>query len=293
MKKHFSNFLLKAAMAVIIISVTFFLTTCQSMPSSVVQEPQFKVLSTDFVNISLNNGIQMLSKVQVTNPNSFKIPYPETDWSLFVNNSTSSFLNGTVKKGQDIIARGSAVIDVPFTVDFVRLINEASVLRGSQHVPYKIAMGMKFNIPVLGVKSYDLEHQGQLPLPQQPVITNPSINMGSFDLTRAVLNVSMNIVNPNDFQLPAPKITYDYIINNNSFIKGSSQNDSPLAAKSTTPFNFQLQVTYADLFRSFASLMTASNAATRLNYTIDWAVPSALNWNNAASQIPFTLPIRR
>jgi len=290
MKRKISRFLLKVLMAGILLSAALSLTTCESIPvGAVIQEPELKFLSADLTGITLN-GLQLLCKIQVNNPNQFKIPYPETDWSFFINNN--SFLKGTVRKGQDIKARSSAIIDLPVNIEYLGIFNSFRSLRGNAQVPYRIATSMKIPIPVLGEKIYNIEYTGQLPLPQQPKVSNPTMSLSTSDATRAELVVSMNLENPNSFPVPAPKITYDYMINRSSFIKGTVENERPLAARATTPVNFRIQVSYTDLIRSFATLITASSVATTLNYSLDFGVPG-FNWNDFASAIPFTLPIRR
>jgi len=289
MQKQIRNLLTKIAITGIVLSVILQLTTCQSL-SKVVKEPVFTFQSVEFAGID-TKGIKMLGKVQVKNPNKFEIPFPETDYSLLVN--TNQFLKGTIKKDQRIKAGGSAIIEIPMNVEYVGLFNTIrSLTRGTPQAAYKVALGIKVPTPVFGEKVWNLERNGNLPLPQTPKINSPSIKLGTIDTTKAELIVAMKLENPNSFQIPAPKITYDYMINRNSFIKGNVANQKPLAAKSTSDVEFRMQVNYTDLFRSFASLITAREVSTSLNYSCDFGL-SELGFNIVSSALPFTLPIRR
>ena len=288
MKKKTYLFLTKIVMTAVVLFTLLFMTTCETLASGL-KEPRFTFQSAQFLNMSVN-GLQLLCKVQVQNPNSFEIPFPETDWALSINRN--AFANSTVSNSQRIRAGGSTVIDVPINLDFAGIFRSITSLRGTSRADYKVDMGFKIPIPVFGTKVWKLDHSGNLPLPQAPRLNSPSIRLGDINLTRAELIVSMNFENPNTFTLPAPKITYNYMVNNNSFIRGTLDNLGTLAASATTPINFRLQVTYADLFRSFAALMTQSNVATNLDFTCDFGFAD-YGWNTLNNVLPFTLPIRR
>jgi len=287
MKNNFSNFLTKivrtAAMVIVILS----LSACQTL-SSVLKEPEVSFHSVSLANINLN-GLQLISKLQVKNPNGFEIPFPETDWNLILNNN--SFLTGTVRKSQSIRPRESTIIEIPVNLDFLNILNTFASFKGRQNIGYKIALGVKIPIPLLGEKVWNLEHQGSLPLPQLPRLSSPSIKLGTVNTSGAEVLVSLNFENPNSFPLPSPKINYNYSINRNSFIRGEV-NNKPLAASVTTPIELKLQVTYADLFRSFASLLTSSSVSSVFSFDCDFGIPF-LGGNITNRELPLTLPLRR
>jgi len=278
----------KLFMTVLIFFITFSFTTCGTL-SSVVQDPKISIHSMDVTNITFN-GVQMLCKVRVENPNSFEIPFPETDWEFFLN--TNSFIKGTVKNNQRIKARNSTIVDVPVSFNYVQVFNTFASLKGTRQANYKIALGVKIPMPVFGDKTWNIQHEGNVPMPQLPRLNSPSMTVGNVDLTRAEILVNLNFENPNSFQLPAPKITYNYHVNRNSFIRGNVDNNTPLAANTTTPVSFRLQVTYADLFRSFASLVTQREVASMLSISCDFGIP-AFAGEPFTREINGTLPLRR
>jgi len=287
MKKRFSR-LSKIVLIMAVLFAVSVLTTCQHL-SSVVQEPKISFHSMVPTGVTIN-GIQMLAKVQVENPNSFKIPFPETDWKLFIN--ANQFLTGTVKNNQDIKARGSAIIDIPVNLDYAGIFNSFKSLIGTRQFGYKIGMGIKVPMPIFGEKIWNIEHEGELPLPQAPRLSNPTIRLGDRNDTGVALIVSMNIENPNGFPLPAPKINYDYRINNISFIT-SSIDSNPIAAQSTSTVSKRLQVSYNDLRRNLASIFLSnpSSVSSTFNYSIDFGFQQ-YGWNVLNNALPFTLPLR-
>jgi LEA14-like dessication related protein len=270
------------------ISSLLFFTTCKTLMSAF-QEPVISLHSAELTGININNA-QLLCKVQVQNPNSFEIPFPQTNWEIFIN--TNSFLSGVITNSQKIKARNTVFIDVPVKLEYLDILNAFLSLKGSNKVLYKIAMAVNFSFPVFGEKVWDFDFQGELPLPQLPRISAPTLVIDSINSTRAEILVTVNIENPNVFEIPSPKFSYDYQLNRNSFIKGKIENEAPLSPSSVTPLNFRMIVNYADLFRSLTSLLTAREAASLLVMTCDFGIPF-LTGENRRFEVSGTLPIRR
>jgi len=277
----------KIILILLVILVLMSLTTCQTL-QSVMQEPLVSLLSVELDNINFN-GARLLCKVQVENPNAFDIPFPETDWQFFIN--ANSFVSGTVKNNQRIRSRGKTTVEVPINLDYLEIFNTFRSLRGSRETAYKVALGVKFLIPVLGEKVWEFDHNGSLPIPQLPRIAAPTMRVDSINTSRAEVLVTVNVENPNPFPIPSPTLTYDYSLNRNSFIKGNINEEGLLAASSTTPINFRLLVTFADLFRSFASLITAREVASSLSVTCDLNMP-VFSGETMQFNVAGTLPLR-
>jgi LEA14-like dessication related protein len=263
-------------------------TNCETLPS-VVQEPVISLHSVDLASLSFN-GAQLICKVQVRNPNRFNIPFPETDWEFFIN--ANSFISGTVKNNRQIRAQTTTIVDVPVNLNYLEIFNTFRSLKGNREAGYRVALGIKIPLPVLGERIWNLEHQGVLPIPQMPRLTAPSMRFENTTTTGTDVLVTLNVVNPNTFELPAPKISYNYMINRNSFIRGNVDNQRPLAASSTTPVAFRLQINYADVFRSFASLLTAREVSSLITLSCDFGIP-AFGGETLTLEIPGTLPLRR
>jgi len=232
----------------------------------------------------------MLCKVQIENPNGFEIPFPETDWELFLN--THSFVSGTIKNNNKIKARNTVIVEVPVNLTYLEIFNTFNSLRVSQQADYKVALGLKFSHPLLRERVWNFEHDGSLPIPQLPQVRTPSMRMENANTTRAEIVVTVNMVNPNPFSIPSPKLTYDYQLNRSSFIRGEIDNEGPLAANTTTPVVFRLIVTYADLFRNFAAMRNLFEVNSLLIMTCDFNMPG-LNSEPLRFEVAGRLPILR
>jgi LEA14-like dessication related protein len=285
MRKGFKTNIVKTA---IILCIILLFTTCQTAASSL-KEPNVSLYSVALTGINFT-GAQMLCKVQVENPNAFEIPLPEVNWELFVN--TNSFVSGVVKNSQNVKARDSTFIDIPINLDYLDIFNTFISMKGRSESDYKIALAVKIPVPILGELAWNFEHEGNFPLLQAPRLAAPSMRLDRIDLSSVDFLVSINIENPNPFELPAPKFIYDYLVNRNSFMSSTIESSNPLAASSVTPFVFRLSVNYADLFRNFQSLSSSSGSVTSLlDLSCDFGVP-ALSEDNFSMQIPGSLPLR-
>jgi LEA14-like dessication related protein len=262
------------------------LSACQTL-GSVVQEPKFSIRSVDLDKISFTE-INLVFKVNVENPNPVTIPFPEVDWEFFINEN--SFIKGTVKNESFLKARKITVVEVPVSLAYMEVLNTFKSLKGAKEAGYKVALAAKFALPVLGDKIWRLEHEGVFPVIQIPKISAPSLKIGKMDFTAVELFCSLNVENPNKFDLPFPGMEYDYTVNKNSFIKSSVQNPSVLAAGAVVPVVVQLKVNYADLYKGFQSLKNSAEAQGLLSMKTDFNIP-AFSGESSLLEIPGSLPL--
>jgi len=270
---------------IIILSLAF--TTCETL-NAVFKDPLLSLRSVELVNINFN-GVELLCKVNVENPNAIEIPFPEVGWEFFVN--TNSFVSGVIKNNERIRARRSTVVDVPVSLDFLGVFNTFASLKGSKQAEYKVALAAKFALPVLGDRVWNFEHDGVFPVLQMPKLsTPPSMKIDRIDFTKAQLLFTVNVENPNEFDLPSPKMAYDYLVNNNSVIKSTLVSSAPLAAAAVTPVVIALEVNYADLYRGFQALRNLGEAPSLLSLQSDFALP-AFPGETLLTQIAGSLPL--
>ena len=261
-------------------------TGCKTLTAAV-DIPVVSLNSAEFENISYN-GVQLLCKVLVENPNGFEIPLPKIVWKIFVDDN--SFIDGVIENNRRIGAREAAVVEVPVNLNYIDVFNVFTSLRGKSQINYNIALAVNFPIPVIESRVWNLEHEGVLPLPQAPRLSSPVMRVEKIDSTMVELYVSVNAENPNIFELPAPKLNFDYQVNNTSILRNRLNNKGPLAPSSVTPVVFGLVVYYTDLFRILPAIRTVNEIQSQLNLSMDFSIP-AFNGETFNLQIPGTLPL--
>ena len=282
-----NNFIKITFTAIVLFTLLFF-TTCQTLMDAI-RFPVVSFHSAEIVDINFT-GTQLLCKLQVENPNPIEIPFPETGWEFFINGN--SFTSAVIRVNERIRARSTVFVDVLVDLNYIDVFNAFASLIGSNNLGYKITLDIKFVLPVLGERILNFDHEGVIPIPQFPQLTAPSVRIENANLLGAEVVFTVNIQNPNPFDLPSPQITYDYQLNRSSFIRGASDNTGPLAASSTTPITLRLAVNYADLLRTFAALATANQVSSLFIFTCDFGIP-VFAGDVIRLEIPGTLPLPR
>jgi LEA14-like dessication related protein len=276
----------KAGMVGAAVCILFVLTTCSTLMSAI-REPVVSLQSVELAKITFT-GVDILCKVKVENPNPIDIPFPEVSWNLFIN--TNAFINGVIKNDKPLKSRGATVVDVVVGLEYLGVINTFKSLKGSKQADYKIALAAKFNIPIIGERTWRFEHEGDVPIPQLPRFTMPSMKIDKLDFTKAEVLVTFNVENPNSFELPALKLNYDYQVSRNSFITSSVETTGALAAAAVTPVVIRLGVNYANLYQSFQSLRNSAEAPSLFALAGAVAIP-ALADDVLNLDIPGSLPL--
>jgi LEA14-like dessication related protein len=253
------------------------------------QEPVISFHSASIPDITIYNA-QILCKIQVKNPNSYEIPFPQTGWELFINGK--SYKNGDVKVDGNIKTRSTIFIDVPVKVEYLDFFKTFKPLIGSKQAGYKITLTVKYSSNDFGEKVWNFDNSGDLPLPQLPLISVPVMVMDNVGNSKTEILVTVNVENPNVFEIPSPKFSYDYQLSKKSFIWGIAENKAPLAPNSVTPVQFRLIVNYADFYRSFSNVAYTREAGSLLVLTCDFGIP-VFSGESRRFEIPGSFPIRR
>jgi LEA14-like dessication related protein len=272
---------------IMVVCASFSLTTCQTL-SSIFQDPILSLQSVEIAKIGFT-GADLLCKVKVENPNPIDIPFPEIGWEFFIN--TNSFIAGTLKSDQSLKSRKSTVIDVVVSFNYLEVFNTFKSLKGTKQADYKVALAAKIPLPIMGDKIFNFEHSGTFPVLQMPKLSMPAMKFDKLDFTKAELVFEVNIENPNSFDIPSPKMAYEYLVNKNSFIHSSIDSAAPLAAAAITAVPIRITVNYAELFQKFAALKSLGEAPGLLSLKSDFSIPAFADESSVLSETGGSLPL--
>jgi LEA14-like dessication related protein len=270
------------------IIITVAVIACKTVNPSF-QEPVISFHSVTAADGNINN-IQLLCKIQVKNTNSFEIPFPQTGWELFIKDI--SYKAGTAISDGKIKAKSAVFMEVPIKVEYTDFFKTYKSLIGSKQASYKIALAVKYSYPDWGEKVWNFDNSGELPLLQLPLISVPAMVMDNAEYSKTEILVTVNVENPNVFEIPSPKFSYDYQISKKSFIWGIAENEAPLAPNSVTPIQFRLIVNYADFYRSFSNVKYTREAGSLLVLLCDYRIP-VFSGESRRFDSPGAVPIRR
>lgn len=262
------------SMAVLLVSALV-LGTCATL-SSVIKEPKLSLHSAEITGIDFT-GIDVSCKVNVENPNRVEIPFPNAAWSLSL--AGSQFVSGTVEKGAPLKPGKTVIVDVAFHVDYANVYQTFVALKeasqsGDKETDYQVNLSVAFELPVLGPKTLPFTINGKLPLLQMPRFSDMNIALDTIDFKGVSFACTFNVENPNVFDIPLPKMDWDYKVNQASFISSSIASGGAIAAATVTPITIKLSIEYAKLYGMFQALNTAGEASGDLGVTSDPEIPA-------------------
>jgi LEA14-like dessication related protein len=227
----------KTVWFVLAFSAVLAFTNCKSL-DLVLREPKFSLHSVELVGINFT-GAQLLCKVNVENPNSFDIPFPEIDWNFFIN--TNSFVKGVVKNNESIRSRRTTVVDIPLSVDYIDIFSAFASLIGSKNINYKIALDAKFTFADFVNKVLHLEYDGNFPILQVPAVSFKGIDVKNMSLTKMDFELNLEIDNKNTIAMIVNNLSYVFSVNNSQWADGSVQNTRIAAdGKTVIPISFSI-----------------------------------------------------
>lgn len=128
-------------------------------------------------------------------------------------------------------------------------------------------------------------------LPLAPVFIFQDMRVEKINSTMVELYVEVNLENPNEIELPQPRLAFDYKVYDASIIRSRLRSEGPLAPSSVTPIIFGIVVYYRDMYRAFPELVTLKEVPTELNLSCTLEI-SIRDDEPSTLKVPFILPIQ-
>ena len=242
-------------LCVLLFSAALVVTACKTMPD-LVSEPAVSFDSVSFKSIRFD-GVDMLAKINVENDNPFPIPLPGLDWELFV--ADEPVLKGTVEnaaeqRGTTLSANATTGVDIPFTVPFESIYSAVTQLTDADEAPYKVRIGARFPIPVLGEKTFTADFEGFLPLLKAPRLSFNGVKFNSVNPAKVEFVLTWSVENKNAFPISLDSLGYEFAVNGSSWAKGRAPAGLNLAARKTTQVPVTVSVNALSLIRDIVAL---------------------------------------
>jgi LEA14-like dessication related protein len=232
-------------------------TVCQSL-RSVLKEPALSLDSVSMTGIDFN-GVDLLCKINVDNPNAFDIPFPKIDWECFINDN--SFIAGTIKNDSYIKSRASTIVEVPVSMTYAGMFNSIASLANSNKAGYTIKFGVTFAIPVLGDKTWNFEHKGALPLPRIPSVSFTGISVKNLSLSRLEFEAGLEIENNNSFALNINELVCNLSVNNTRWFSGSIPGTPVIQAEGKAVIPIAVSIDALSLVKDLTLIISAGKDA--------------------------------
>ncbi|MDR2143024.1 MAG: LEA type 2 family protein [Treponema sp.] len=261
MKKSDSMICRTGRFAVLLFLAVFVLAGCKTMPG-LVSEPVVSFDSVSFKKITFD-GVEMLARINVENGNPFSIPLPALDWEFFV--ADEPILKGSVESGEQsglkLPANGSTGVEIPFTVPFESVYSAVTQLADADEAPYKIQVGARFPIPVIGEKTFTTNFEGFLPLLKAPNLSFGGIKFNSVNPLKVEFVLTWSVENKNAFPIRLDSLGYEFAVNGSPWATGRAPDGLNLAARKTTQVPVTVSISALSLIRDIAALAGSGKSA--------------------------------
>jgi LEA14-like dessication related protein len=108
---------------------------------------------------------------------------------------------------------------------------------------------------------------------KMPEAALQSVNIKSISFTGAALEATVRINNPNGISIPSPRIEWELLVNDHSFVRGELPEGAAIKARASTDAVLPFQVDYQSLLASISSLASADESSYHLALSVVFNIP--------------------
>lgn len=189
------------------------------------QRPKLEFKNLGFRNVSLA-GLTMDFNFLVKNPNPLAVTFSRVAYQLDFNGN--KLFKGVQKKGLQLKANGASPFTMPFSIEYVKFVKSIlGFFQKKKSIPYKLAMGVDFQVPVLGNVRLPFTKSGNVPVPSIPKIRVVGASKPQF--TGGLLNAGVKFAfkvgmkNENKFPVNVKGLQYALKIAGKSIVSGTTK----------------------------------------------------------------------
>jgi LEA14-like dessication related protein len=234
------------------------LSVCGTL-SSALREPGLSLDSVEMTGIDFN-GVDLLCKINVNNPNAFNIPFPRIDWECLV--GAGSLVRGTIKNDSVLVSRTDTIVEVPVSMTYEGIVKSLAALGSGREAPYTVKFGVTFTFPLVGDKTWNFEHSGSLPLPRLPSIGFRGIRVKNISLSRLDFEAELEVKNDNVFSININELFCDLVVNNSRWFQGGVPSSLSVAAEGTSVIPVAVSIDALALVRDLTVMITTGRDAS-------------------------------
>lgn len=226
--------------------VTFFLGgSCSSIKTwSNIQKPVVSLVDYRVSELTLS-GAELTFDVQVDNPNPLAIDL--TSYSYGFEVEDHSFLNGNQTTNTQIDAHGSQIIQVPIHISYSQLFESIKTIASKDEVTYSFGAEIAVHVPILGEVSIPVKQTGTLPVVQMPQIIPKSFKVTNLTFSKADMELTINVKNPNTFGISLDQLNYNLVLNGLSSLTGQLPETVQIQRKSEQEINIPISINLLQL----------------------------------------------
>ncbi|NLW04916.1 MAG: hypothetical protein GX029_06795 [Pseudomonadaceae bacterium] len=220
----------------------FLITGCSVLEKSGAWvNPEVKVASSRLVGLTLTKALLEV-ELDVSNPNRYPLVLGALDFQLDLQGA--KILAGQQLQGNSLAAGKTQQIILPLEIEFSELSSFVTNLSDLNALAYLVSGGMSFDIPVAGPLRVPYETKGEIPIPRIPKFSLAGVEQKRLSLTGADLVVSVELDNPNAFDLLVNQLQYSLKLNGHSITSGGLADSIKVAADGKSKVDIPVNLSF-------------------------------------------------
>ena len=256
-----------------LISVTLLLMNCATLQElAKIQKPTVKVNKVRVTGINLEK-IDLAFDIGISNPNPLAATLAGFDYDFELGGSP--FLNGKQNKQVTIEASGKSQIEFPVSLTFDKIYETYQSLKNEDSTTYKLALGLNFNLPILGNTRIPVSKSGNLPLVKIPKVNIASLKLKKLTFSNAKLDLKVDVKNPNGFSMALNKLDYKFKINGKTWATGLSQKKLQIKNSGKSTVTIPVTLNLIEMGRTVYNMITG-NRSLNYDFSGDFNLDSSL-----------------
>lgn len=108
---------------------------------------------------------------------------------------------------------------------------------------------------------------------QRPTIQYSSMSIQSIDFNSATLQFNFDVDNPNPVGLTANRYSYEFFVNENSFLSGTQEENLRISRESVSTLSVPVTLRFSEMFNTFSTLFRDDSFAYAINTEVQFDVP--------------------
>jgi LEA14-like dessication related protein len=197
-------------------------------------------------------SVDLLFDVAVDNPYYVPLPLEKMDYMLC--SADTGLATGSAQVDTLAPNRGVQTVTVPVTVNIDKLAPLGAI------VPVKADMVLAVDSPFMGDIGLKFVTETRIPVPAAPEVEVPTMEWSTFTWDKAVGVATVNILNPNTFDISVEKWEYRLVLGGHELIQGVTEEVPVLEAGATAQITIPVDMVPSRLGEAVFRAMAEEDA---------------------------------
>lgn len=181
-------------------------------------KPKVKITGTQIEKFAMDQ-VDLSIGLEIDNPNPVAINTSGFTYEVFVNNQL--FTKGEQTQKSTISAASISKTSFPVTIVYSELNKVFKDVKNLNEIVYDIKAKVHLDLPVIGAIPVSVADSGKLPVPKVPKISVSNIELGKMDFKTANVILTLDVENPNTFDVDITSLIYDINVAGSTWAKSS------------------------------------------------------------------------